>query len=87
MINLSNVSLRRSGKTILQDIDWQVRPNENWVIMGLNGSGKSSLLSILSGQQWPTTGTVEVLGQNLAQPKFPIYVKELVGLDRHSIRA
>ncbi|NOQ83868.1 MAG: ATP-binding cassette domain-containing protein [Myxococcales bacterium] len=29
-------------------------PGEHWVILGANGAGKSSLLSIVAGYEWPT---------------------------------
>ena len=63
MIKLTNVYMVRDSKQILSDINWRVEQGQHWVLMGLNGSGKSSLLNIISGQQWPTTGNVEVLGE------------------------
>ena len=38
-------------------------PDEHWVILGANGSGKTSLLCALTGYLTPTAGEVEVLGQ------------------------
>lgn len=71
MINLTDVSMVRDSKQILDAINWQVQAGQHWVLMGLNGSGKSSLLNIISGQQWPTTGTVEVLGERFGSTKIP----------------
>jgi iron complex transport system ATP-binding protein len=48
---------------ILENVGWQVLPGEHWVILGANGSGKTSLLSALTGYLTPTAGEVEVLGQ------------------------
>jgi iron complex transport system ATP-binding protein len=48
---------------ILQNINWSVRPGENWAIIGLNGSGKTSLLNMITGYSFPSKGEVEVLGQ------------------------
>ena len=47
MIKLTNVSMVRDSKQILSDINWRVEQGQHWVLMGLNGSGKSSLLNIL----------------------------------------
>lgn len=47
IINLKNINLTRNKKEILKDITWKVNPGENWVILGLNGSGKSSLLKLI----------------------------------------
>jgi iron complex transport system ATP-binding protein len=63
IIELRGVTVRRSGRTILGPIDWQVRDGERWVVLGPNGSGKTTLLSVASMNLWPTTGTVEVLGE------------------------
>ena len=71
MIKLTNVSMVRDSKQILSDINWRVEQGQHWVLMGLNGSGKSSLLNIISGQQWPTTGNVEVLGERFGKTKIP----------------
>jgi iron complex transport system ATP-binding protein len=63
VIELTGVTVRRAGRTILGPIDWRVGPGERWVVLGRNGSGKTTLLSVASMNLWPTTGTVEVLGE------------------------
>jgi iron complex transport system ATP-binding protein len=63
IIDLHDVTVRRSGRTILGPLDWQVRDGERWVVLGPNGSGKTTLLSVASMNLWPTTGSVEVLGE------------------------
>lgn len=57
------MTVRRAGRTILGPLDWVVRDGERWVVLGPNGSGKTTLLSVASMNLWPTTGTVEVLGE------------------------
>lgn len=48
---------------ILKNIDWVVNKGEHWVVFGLNGSGKTSLLSIIAGYTFPTHGDLKVFGQ------------------------
>lgn len=48
---------------ILDAIDWRVAAGQHWVILGANGSGKTSLLSVLTGYLAPTAGTISVLGE------------------------
>jgi len=50
-------------KRVLHRVDWEVRPGENWVVIGPNGAGKTSLLSIINGYRWPSSGEVSVLGR------------------------
>src|SRR5699024_12401953 len=39
-----------------------VNKQEHWAVLGLNGAGKTSLLNMVNGYIWPTTGEVSVLG-------------------------
>jgi len=61
-VNLSNVSFERQNRMILENINWTINPGEHWVLMGLNGSGKTSLLTLIMGYEWPSRGHVDVLG-------------------------
>ncbi|HLQ82971.1 MAG TPA: ABC transporter ATP-binding protein [Pseudogracilibacillus sp.] len=67
IINMNNVSWRREGKDILSTINWQVKDGEHWAIIGLNGAGKTSLLNMVNGYTWPTTGEVSVLGKKFGE--------------------
>ncbi len=62
VIRFDNVSLVREGNFLLRSVDWTVTQGEHWAILGLNGSGKTLLLSIVSGYMLPSKGIVEVLG-------------------------
>ncbi|MCP3936124.1 MAG: ATP-binding cassette domain-containing protein [Actinomycetia bacterium] len=44
-------------------MDLDIEPGSHWVVLGPNGSGKTSLVRILTLYRFPSTGTVEVLGQ------------------------
>ena len=63
VIHLADVVVRRSGRTILGPIDWAVHDGERWVVIGRNGCGKTTLLSVASMNLWPSSGTVDVLGE------------------------
>ncbi|WP_020615046.1 ABC transporter ATP-binding protein [Paenibacillus daejeonensis] len=62
VIDLQDVSWERDGKPIVRHVDWQVQKGEHWAVMGLNGSGKTTILNLINGYIWPTSGTVSVLG-------------------------
>lgn len=65
VLQLSEVSLTRSGTTILDRIDWTVDSAERWVVLGPNGAGKTTLLQLAAAQMHPTRGTVTVLDQRI----------------------
>ena len=67
LLKLTSVSKTESGTKILQNIDWEVNPKENWVVLGPNGSGKTSLLNIASLNLHPSKGAVEVLDHVLGK--------------------
>ncbi|MGZ9584174.1 ABC transporter ATP-binding protein [Paenibacillus marinisediminis] len=62
MIELQQVNFLRGERTILNDLNWKTEPGEQWVILGRNGSGKTTLLEIIMGYQFPSSGKVNVLG-------------------------
>jgi len=62
LLRVEALKILREGP-ILRRIDWQVQPGEHWVILGANGSGKTSLISALAGHLAPTSGQVRVLGE------------------------
>ena len=62
VLDLHVETFTRDGVAILRGIRWQIAPGEHWVVLGANGAGKSSLLSIVAGYEWPSRGRVAVLG-------------------------
>ena len=64
-LRLESISLRRDDSVVLDRIDLVVRPEERWLVLGANGSGKTSLLRIAALYDHPTSGLVEVLGETL----------------------
>lgn len=77
VIELKDVLFRRGNKEILINIDWKIEKDEHWAILGLNGSGKTSLLNIISAHQFPTEGEVHVLGNRFGETNLPELRKEI----------
>lgn len=76
VLALAGVTFRRAGREILHGIDLDVRAGEHWALLGPNGAGKSTVLGFCAAEQFPTSGTVEVLGRRLGRV-------ELAELRRH----
>lgn len=63
MIQLHNIHFIRGERNILDNVSLHIRQGENWVVLGKNGSGKTTVLELITGYQFPTSGKVRVLGQ------------------------
>jgi glycine betaine/proline transport system ATP-binding protein len=66
--------IRAMGVTpAVVDATFEVERGETFVVMGLSGSGKSTLIRMLNGLLEPTSGRVEVAGQDIARmPAKPL---------------
>jgi iron complex transport system ATP-binding protein len=62
-LNIKSLFVQRNGKRILSNVHWQIRKGENWVVLGSNGSGKTTMLSTLLGYFVPTRGDITLLGE------------------------
>ncbi|HEU4919054.1 MAG TPA: ATP-binding cassette domain-containing protein [Candidatus Limnocylindrales bacterium] len=67
ILDLRGVAVRRGGRTILGPIDWRIEPGQRWVVIGPNGSGKTTLVHVASTYLWPSSGSVEVLGETIGR--------------------
>lgn len=74
---MKDVSLIRNRNKILSNVQWEVKSGEHWGILGLNGSGKTSLLNIVNGYHFPTTGEVSVLGNLFGKTNLPELRKKI----------
>ena len=59
LLGLQNVTFEFGARTIVEDATWHIQPNERIGLIGYNGTGKSTLLKVLTGQYTPAKGTVE----------------------------
>jgi iron complex transport system ATP-binding protein len=82
---VKNLRVERGGAVILKDISWRVERGQHWVILGANGSGKTSLLSALTAYLTPSAGEVEVLGSVYGHADWR-ELRKSVGLVSSSIR-
>ena len=67
VLNLDSVSVRRGTNFLLDDFSLTVAEGEHWAVLGPNGAGKTTLLEIAAGRMHPTTGTVNILEEQLGR--------------------
>jgi iron complex transport system ATP-binding protein len=63
IVRLDHVSFIRNSNRILHDIGLCIDHGQHWAIIGQNGSGKTSLISIINGYHQPSQGKACVLGR------------------------
>jgi ATP-binding cassette subfamily F protein uup len=59
VLNAVHVSLTLGDREVLHDITWPLGPGDRVAIVGVNGSGKTSLVKLFAGELEPTSGRVE----------------------------
>ncbi|NOU96941.1 ATP-binding cassette domain-containing protein [Paenibacillus sp. LMG 31456] len=67
VLSLKNIHFVREERAILSDIEIQANLGEHWVILGKNGSGKTTILELINGYQFPSSGQVQVLEHTYGQ--------------------
>ncbi len=85
ILEISNLCIERGGVKILAGVSWHAERGEHWVILGANGSGKTSLLSALTGYLMPTRGEISVLGETYGQSDWR-ELRKKIGLVSSSVR-
>jgi D-xylose transport system ATP-binding protein len=65
ILRLRGVGKKFGAVTALDNIDLDVHAGEVVALVGDNGAGKSTLVKVLAGVHQPTSGTIEVMGQQV----------------------
>jgi iron complex transport system ATP-binding protein len=85
ILEISNLQIERGDVKILDGISWSVERGQHWAILGANGSGKTSLLSALTGYLMPTAGEIHLLGKIYGQSDWR-ELRKRIGLVSSSVR-
>ncbi|HME74753.1 MAG TPA: ABC-F family ATP-binding cassette domain-containing protein [Mycobacterium sp.] len=59
VFDLHHVRLEVGDRVVLDDVDWSIGPGARIGLVGVNGTGKTSVLRLLAGESEPTAGTVK----------------------------
>lgn len=97
VIDIRDVSFGYGERTILRDVNLNIRENDSICIVGPNGGGKTTLVKLIIGLLGPDKGSVRIYGQRPDEGRrligyvpqyadydkqFPIAVKEVVRMGR-----
>jgi phospholipid/cholesterol/gamma-HCH transport system ATP-binding protein len=66
MIHIKNLNKAFGGNVVLKNFNMTLFEDENLVIMGQSGSGKSVMIKCLVGLIKPDSGSIEVMGKDIA---------------------
>ena len=78
MIEVKNLSKFYGSTKAVNDISLSIGKGELFGLLGPNGSGKTTMIKMLTGQIKPTSGSIRVHGVDVLEN--PIRVRELVGV-------
>jgi ATP-binding cassette, subfamily F, member 3 len=59
LLGLQNATFEFGARVIFEDATWHIQPNERIGLIGYNGTGKSTILKVLTGQYSLSKGTME----------------------------
>ena len=76
VIDVEDVDLKRGERSLLTHATWRLGPGDRVGLVGVNGSGKTSVLGLLSGELAPSAGRVR-LGRTVALQHLTQHVDEL----------
>ena len=77
MINVKSVTKLYKNFTAVKELNLQIGCGEILGLIGHNGAGKTTTLKMMAGLLKPTSGTIEVMGRNMA--KDSTYIKKFIG--------
>ena len=69
VVQLENLTYVVDGRTILEKISLEINSGEVFAVIGLSGTGKTTLLRLITGLIRPTSGKIYVLGEDISQMK------------------
>jgi len=77
LLNVSGLTRRRSGRVAVSDLTFSLNRGEVLGLLGVNGAGKSTTLSMLAGALRPESGSISLDGQDFIAK--PAIARDLIG--------
>jgi putative ABC transport system ATP-binding protein len=81
MIKVSNANfILPSGTTLINDVSFEIAAHDFVVLLGSNGSGKSTIIKMLNRQYVPTSGTILLDNQNIEKISHQQFSEDVITL-------
>ncbi len=70
MISIQSLTFEYSNHSpLFHNFNWNIERGETWAILGPSGCGKTTLLYLLAGLKFPTSGEVSIYGERIERPR------------------
>lgn len=80
LVKLSNIRVAYGDNTVIDGLDWTIKPGEHWQLSGPNGSGKTCLLNLITGDHPQCyTNDIFVFGMQRGNGETIWQIKQYIG--------
>ena len=79
-MKIQNLTIKKSDKTIINNLNWEFEPGKIHIIMGPNGSGKTTLSYSIAGHPDCIVANGDIIYKNLSLIDMPIHERALNGI-------
>jgi len=80
LVKLNNIGVKYTDMVLIENLDWTIQPNQHWQLSGPNGSGKTALLSLITGDHPQCyTNDIFVFGFQRGNGESIWQIKQFIG--------
>ena len=77
IVKAEHLSCQSGRRYLIHDINWEIEKGDHWIVFGMNGCGKTTLLSIIAGFKGETSGKLEVFGEEYNEENISSHRKRI----------
>ena len=80
LVKLNNICVKYTDMVLIEELDWTIEANQHWQLSGPNGSGKTALLSLITGDHPQCyTNDIFVFGYQRGNGESIWQIKQYIG--------